>query len=943
MLRLFLDSLPHLPPHTQDEDAAPPSPMSYHEWKDTPDHIQDRHDLGIFHDRRTFGGSWQGTDTHHTWVHAYGVPLNTPAPPYVPQHLRERRNNRDDGYGRAYGPPPAFDHHARSPPRYGRRYSPPRRRSASPPFRRPQSPPYRRRPSPPYRRGSSPSSSRVSTSSTSRGSSRRQRSPSPRRYRSRSPPRQHDSRGRGRGARGRQRHNDEEERLRRNALRTKRGPWVRTVFPPDIHAVEKDTEGHPICPLEHNAGDPNDYGSDDEVVALPPNWNAKEGLRRTEALQTEGADAGGVRMQPSGEAGLWRPLSITTVHQAENVLRWVRRTEPSALAYMTHIAHVLKSNPAILRTAGEIYLLAKEGAARSTFWLLTTGSKKAPKAIPLEQQTSTNFDNSIQVYLGDATMGDDNTIVLIAERGGESSVQSGTHLKLNVAISLYEQMLARDWPLGMRTTATRFPNILVVEYASPYPPDVTAWYTINALCPRRTRKGTSTQRHKFFELLMRILSVHGAFFRIATFGGYRDADLPLEHYPFRTDNITASLVVSWLIQHGIKKDGDAVRIMEDFARARRNMREGRSDPSGTTFKHGDWPRDSAEVLTLREDEVIKWADLQHAALQDFVTTDYPERPADAMEDDANACYAQPDLAAASRQWCPCYATTGAGELLSDSELRPGGEGVRTWLGSAGSRYKLSQPSNRNELGVIVEAVFRNDPVHSQQLSLGPGTWRLAWRKANFAPVVPDVVEVGDGLFLIVGKVGVQRKRRGILIHRAQCVKDVEVSRRSLIGNGHLPPMSTPKTNAQNEWELDDDDEIPELEAMDKDEQETLRPENIRCNDYASDSILVVVVPLLPDLQQGERFANLMSMGLAGPVTSVDWAYLLSYDISCDCLKAQAGRNKNSALTSIKSLPEHLEITGPKFRRPAHEARGPFASVPFASVKPARPAVGLVSK
>ncbi|KAJ7017110.1 hypothetical protein C8F04DRAFT_1200951 [Mycena alexandri] len=428
----------------------------------------------------------------------------------------------------------------------------------------------------------------------------------------------------------------EEERLRRNALRTKRGPWVRTVFPPDVHAAEKDSDGHPICPLECATNDPNDYGSDDEIVALPPNWNARKSLRRTEALQTEGADAEGVRLQPSGEAGMWRTLSVTTVHQAENVLRWVRRTEPSALAYMTHIAHVLKSNPALLRTAGEIYLLAKENSARATYWLLATGNKKPPKAIPLEQQTSTNFDNSVQVYLGAATMGDNDTIVLIAERGSESSVQSGTHLKLNIAISLYEQMFARDWPLGMRITATRFANIMVVEYASPYPPDVAAWYTINALCPRRTRKGTSIQRHKFFELLMRILSVGGAFFRIATFSDYRDADLPLEHYPFRTDNITSSLVVSWLIQHGIKKDGDAVRILEDFARARRNLREGRNDPSGTTFKSGDWPRDSAEVLTLREDEVTKWADLEHAMVQDHVTTSYPQRPADTMEDDGQA-------------------------------------------------------------------------------------------------------------------------------------------------------------------------------------------------------------------------------------------------------------------------------------------------------------------
>ncbi|KAJ7035994.1 hypothetical protein C8F04DRAFT_1258357 [Mycena alexandri] len=360
------------------------------------------------------------------------------------------------------------------------------------------------------------------------------------------------------------------------------------------------------------------------------------------SLQLADGDTDAVRLPPSGESGIWRKLSIVSAHQAENLLRWVWHTEATSFAYMTHV-NLLKHNPVIQRSAGEIYLLLKEAAVRSTYWMLTTGNNKAPKAIPLEQQTSTNFDNSMQIYLGMAPMGDDKTTVLIAERPGASSVQLGTHIKLNIAISLYEQMLAHHWPLGLRTTPTQFTDVMIIDHAGPYPPDVAAWYTINALCPRRTHKGSSIQRHKFFELLMRILSVHGTLFRIATFGGYPEADLPLEHYPFRTDNITPSLVVAWLIQHGIKKEGEAVRVMEEFARARRNMHEGRLDPTGTVFKSGDWPRNSTEVLMLREDEVTPWASLRHATLQEFVTTNYPECPADAMEDDTQADPPSDDL------------------------------------------------------------------------------------------------------------------------------------------------------------------------------------------------------------------------------------------------------------------------------------------------------------
>ncbi|KAJ7040897.1 hypothetical protein C8F04DRAFT_1177503 [Mycena alexandri] len=614
MLGRFLSSLHQLPQITADENSDPPTRhMSYHEWRDTPDHIQDRHDLGIFHDRRIFGGSWRGTKpTTHGSMHT-----ESPSTHWHPQ----RRITRDDGYGRAYGPPPPFDHRDRSPVRHGRQYSPPRRRSASPPPRRTQGQRYERRPSPRYQRGPSALSSTMLPQPIAAPQSVTETLQRQRPWRHIPGPNTTERRGRAahlrhtlekdykRGTRTHACKNGIDYIINQesNAVtKTRKGPWVRTVFPPDIANVGRDSEGHPICPLERDVSDPNDYGSESEVIALPPNWNAKEVMRRTEALQIDG-DA--TRLPPSGEAGVWCTLSITTLHQAENVLRWVRRTEPTAFAYMTHVVNALRHNPTIQRTAGEIHLLSKEGSARSAFWLLTTGSKKAPKPIPLAQQTSTNFDNTVQVYLGDATMGDDGTTMLIAERAAESSVQSGTHLKLNIAISLYEQMLARYWPLGMRISATRFADIMVIEYASPYPPDVAAWYTINVL-------------------------LSGAFFRIGTFGGYPDADLPLEHYPFRTDNITASLVVSWLIQHGIKKDGEAIRVMEDFARARRNLREGHSDPSGTVFKLGDWPRDSMEVLTLREDEVTPWATLRHGMLQEHVTSDYPECPADAMEDDS---------------------------------------------------------------------------------------------------------------------------------------------------------------------------------------------------------------------------------------------------------------------------------------------------------------------
>ncbi|KAK6984040.1 hypothetical protein R3P38DRAFT_3232857 [Favolaschia claudopus] len=625
---------------------------------DTETHIEDRWRPGRFYDRTLFGGTWQGTDAQHTWIPEVGVPLGATIPPYVPQHLRERRNNAPRGWGYAYGPPPPYipppphAHHQqqfagdayggtgrrrpRSPsPRFSySRLSPPRqvRTQITPGVPGRNIPLQRRRSrSPPPRRGYSPSdhasTSRSRGSSTRYSESRRNSVSPPPRTRSPSPPPMRNKKKKDRKNRNAGRGIDvAAQRLRDAALRTKQ-KWVRRVFPPSIADATKDPDGHPCCPLETDEDDPDDYGSDTEDPVLPSNWVAAENQRRAEAGMANPESYGATRPSPPPEAG--EIAGVRTREQAANVLRWVRRTESSAYAFLMHHCAMLENFPATPRTAGDICLLAGVGRAKGVYWERSTGRRFPPRG-PAKPNAA--LDNDVlmdpeHIYVGCAELGEDTTTVITAEREDTSgSLESGTHLNLREAIQRYEGMPARDWPLGVRVDETNFAN-LADEYASPLPADVRAWHTICALAPRRGRTTSSYHRAQFMDALLRVLSIRGTYHRIAHFGQYPDADLPLEHYPFLCNNITESLVVAWLIQHGIRKDGEAIRTLEDFARARRNLREGFNVVKVDSFVGGGWPRSSAEMLALPQDKVMDWGVLTHAALQPGIRSEYPQAPA----------------------------------------------------------------------------------------------------------------------------------------------------------------------------------------------------------------------------------------------------------------------------------------------------------------------------
>ncbi|KAJ7086351.1 hypothetical protein B0H15DRAFT_801550 [Mycena belliarum] len=618
---------------------------------DTQSHIQSRDDPGFFYDRDKYGGRWWGPDHRPTWVHEIGVSLDTPAPPFVPQAYRANSGPVSQNTTQ-WDPAGRNRNRSASPPRF------PVGSSSSGASR------YgglRRSPSPWERDSRSVSGARRRSPGRADPGLQRRRSPSPRsppRFRGNSPGRYNEghfrnaprydapgpSHGRGRGRTQEHREYKPRGRPRSPARRGRdtRPKWVRTQYPPDVAKAVLGPHGHPMCPLEvSDENDDSDYGSDTVVSNLPDNWKATETLRVGDAKELErvGRKYDKTTIPDSPALGPWQGLRVRTVADSVNVLRWVARTENSAYEFMYQQCVRIARDPTILRTPGEIHLLRAQPDATKTFWLASTGNPRAPPraadgtAMTMAPATAPaeEPDPDQVTYLGDAQLDGDDTIVISLERPTEGcDARSGSHTKLGIARRIYDSMPPDLWPLGFRISEALYPA-KGVKTASAYWLDVAAWYTINALAPRRNRIGSSIERSRFLEVLWRVLSVAGTFNRIAQMGEFPDDTRPLEHYPFNAMNIAYSHVVCWLVQHGISREGNAVKALESYGRARRNKREGRDLPSYTEFTDGEAPHNAREMLSIGDDQVIHWRDLEHAPPADGTVTAYPRKPSAAMD------------------------------------------------------------------------------------------------------------------------------------------------------------------------------------------------------------------------------------------------------------------------------------------------------------------------
>ncbi|KAJ7780292.1 hypothetical protein DFH07DRAFT_765572 [Mycena maculata] len=667
-----------------------PSALNDTHWVDNERYIEARHQRGKFYDRVLEGGTWQGPDEIPTWVPAVGVPIDVPPPPFVPRAVRDAHLSAHDrtiadvnalGYTqpRHDGRPKSSGHFgARAPSRSEDDRSPYARNERS--FFRykelpRESPRYgptppvdmhaRRRNRSPYGRESTMSSSRASYSS--RGSHTSSRTSSSH-HRGRSVSPRCDYHGAQRRDTPHHRGKPYEHRvlpydshatvasLRAVVLDSR---CDRTVHPPEIATADRDEQGHPICPLEDGHDDESDYGSDTESARLPHNWAADEHERRQAALSKEkNGTIYDKKPLPQGpELGPWAGLDLVTVEQGANIIRWVRRTEPGAYAYMHYWMRMSSKDATAARSPGLIYLLSKQGSATREYRILTTGSPFTPpkklrpprRHAPAQMEATSSelpppppetpnvprnteedvvmTDPAAMARLGESVAPMDQTSVILTDAAAaDAKTISATHTSYAQAGAIYEKIRPVDWPHGFRVSETEYAPADSVS-RTPYSPDVASWLTANGLFPVHVRNGTSIERALFAEVAWQVLSVSGTYARIAELREYTYNDLPLEHYPFSTSNIGWSHVVSWFMQHGIGPNSDALRRLESFARSRWNVTSARSDPTQEDFQ-GALPCNRADVDAISAADVIPWTSLHHVALPGTVSG-YPLFPAGA--------------------------------------------------------------------------------------------------------------------------------------------------------------------------------------------------------------------------------------------------------------------------------------------------------------------------
>ncbi|KAJ7715359.1 hypothetical protein DFH07DRAFT_785624 [Mycena maculata] len=164
------------------------------------------------------------------------------------------------------------------------------------------------------------------------------------------------------------------------------------------------------------------------------------------------------------------------------------------------------------------------------------------------------------------------------------------------------------WTTGMRNMLGERPR---PAGDTAHVEDALAYATCVALGPS-DRRALDHQWRRWYETVTLMLSIPGYYAHLVVAGGYPPASLPLQHYPYLTDNFTMPLAAAWLICHGIPVSGPAITALESFARSRRNVRNNIVDLNNVGWS--DTPHSLAAAL---EDStpIPAWAELQHAPLR----------------------------------------------------------------------------------------------------------------------------------------------------------------------------------------------------------------------------------------------------------------------------------------------------------------------------------------
>ncbi|KAJ7076427.1 hypothetical protein C8R44DRAFT_896576 [Mycena epipterygia] len=138
------------------------------------------------------------------------------------------------------------------------------------------------------------------------------------------------------------------------------------------------------------------------------------------------------------------------------------------------------------------------------------------------------------------------------------------------------------------------------------------------------REHGSIHRARFRELMLTSLSIPGLFERMALRGQWEPASEPLEHYTYNGLNMTPSMALSYVLQHGIHVGSSELRALQSYAASWRNRREGSTDPMAQLF-HAE-PRSVMDVLSMPDTRITEWRAMQHGPLREGQNHLLPSTP-----------------------------------------------------------------------------------------------------------------------------------------------------------------------------------------------------------------------------------------------------------------------------------------------------------------------------
>ncbi|KAJ7746699.1 hypothetical protein B0H16DRAFT_1853024, partial [Mycena metata] len=430
-------------------------------------------------------------------------------------------------------------------------------------------------------------------------------------------------------------------------------PFV-AVPPPDVTTASRNADGHPAFPHQNAEDAPME-----DVVGVVPGAQARAEIwHQTEASRIE---AWGRRLQRGdllprnpmaldpAHVGVWATLTITSVAQAHNLMRWSDAGCPYSWAIVLFLQQEYGLRPLAYRTAGVGLILSLQAGSLARHTQATQGilpvSQRAARraegfvrrrdtpavllAPPASSATVTPINSETALVLAlTPTISED--VVMSVESAflgtspaGDDAGDFNSRVSVEEADVYWASVTTVFWPKALRNVAGEYPTQVV---DIPLTDDSRVVFTLRIFGPT-----TEIALDQFIEKTMTLFSCAGLFGHYCTVGGYRLMSRGPEHYNFITSSIDWAQVASWWCTHGIAPGSPAVLAFESYAKSYRNHIEGHRNPGNEEFL--TYPNRPSCLKTHPNGHITRWKLIEHGDLYGALQSTYPRRPSMLFTDD----------------------------------------------------------------------------------------------------------------------------------------------------------------------------------------------------------------------------------------------------------------------------------------------------------------------